>query len=212
MILGFFFWLGCLFWFFGISSYAVYAYRRTVIFTVFAILFFTIHWRVNMFSKIKALHKSYRENQKETIIVDIHSSHNEVADNNLTIASFLNENGESGDDSVFYDGLSKNTTFIASNMAINGNVIADGMVYILGRVNGDISVIDGTIKIIKNGVVKGNIVTRYLITDGRSEGKITASDIVVLENGYIKGCVIYDSLSIRAGGIIDGKTTLRKKK
>ncbi|ENH2643537.1 hypothetical protein ABVY98_003782 [Escherichia coli] len=70
---GIFFWLGCLCWFIGICAYAVYAYRQTVIFTVFAILFLTIYWRVNMFSKIKELHKTYRKNQKETIVVDIHS-------------------------------------------------------------------------------------------------------------------------------------------
>lgn len=165
-----------------------------------------------MFSKIKELHKTYRKNQKETIVVDIHSYHNDVADNNLTIASFLNKNSESEDDSFFHDGLSKNTTFIASNMTINGNVVADGIVYILGRVNGNITVIDGTIKIIKNGVVNGNMVARYLISGGHSEGKVIASDIVVLESGHIKGCVIYDSLSIRSGGVIDGKTSLRKKK
>ena len=208
----FFFWLGCLCWFIGICAYAVYAYRQTVIFTVFAILFLTMYWRVNMFSKIKELHKTYRKNQKKTIVVDIHSYHNDVADNNLTIASFLNKNSELEDDSFFHDGLSKNTTFIASNMTINGNVVADGIVYILGRVNGNITVIDGTIKIIKNGVVNGNMVARYLISDGHSEGKVIASDIVVLENGHIKGCVIYDSLSIRSGGVIDGKTSLRKKK
>ena len=56
------------------------------------------------------------------------------------------------------------------------------------------------------------MVARYLISDGHSEGKVIASDIVVLENGHIKGCVIYDSLSIRSGGVIDGKTSLRKKK
>lgn len=165
-----------------------------------------------MFSKIKELHKTYKKNQKETIVVDIHSYHNEGVDNNLTIASFLNENSESGNDSFFHESSSRNTTFIASNMTINGNIVADGTVYILGRVNGNVSVIDGTIKIIKNGVVNGNMVARYLISDGHSEGKITASDIVVLENGYIKGCVIYDSLSIRSGGVIDGKTSLRKKK
>lgn len=178
-------------------------------FTVFAILFFTIYWRINMFSKIKELHKS-KMNQKGVIVVDIH--HNGSTDNSITIASFLNKNRESGDDSSFYDSVSKNTTFIASNMTINGNIIANGTVYVLGRVNGNINVIDGTINIIKDGIVKGNFVAKNLISDGCSEGKIIASDIIVLENGHIKGCVIYDSLSIRPSGIIDGKTSLRKKK
>ena len=100
-------------------------------------------------------------------------------------------------------------TVIASDVRFNGNIIATGMVYIHGKVYGNIESANGMIKIMRNGYVEGNIVAREVAVDGTIIGECHADVIDIQDHGKITGSIVYQSLAIKRGGEFCGQAEIR---
>ena len=100
----------------------------------------------------------------------------------------------------------QNNTVISSDVRFEGNIIASGQVYIYGEVHGNIESNGGIIKIMRNGLVQGNIVCRELIVDGTVNGECKSESIDIYENGTLNGAMSYASLAIKKGGVFIGKS------
>ncbi|HKS34890.1 MAG TPA: polymer-forming cytoskeletal protein [Enterobacteriaceae bacterium] len=102
----------------------------------------------------------------------------------------------------------QNSTVIATGVRFDGNIISSGQVYIYGTVHGNIDAKEGLIKIMRNGVVEGDITSRDLIIDGIVNGNCRSESIDVYENGAITGTIAYSSLTIKKGASFTGRSEL----
>lgn len=100
-------------------------------------------------------------------------------------------------------------TVIASDVRFDGNIIATGMVYIHGKVYGNIESANGMIKIMRNGYVEGNIVAREVTVDGTIIGECHADVIDIQDHGKITGSIVYQNLAIKRGGEFCGQAEIR---
>lgn len=97
------------------------------------------------------------------------------------------------------------TTVIASDVRFEGNIISTGHVYIYGLLQGNIDAKDNLIKIMRGGLVEGNIVCRELIIDGTVLGQCTGDTVEIYENGSMTGTLAYRTLAVKKGGIFSGQ-------
>lgn len=102
----------------------------------------------------------------------------------------------------------QNNTVIATGVQFEGNITSDGQVYIYGTVHGNIDAKEGLIKVMRNGVVEGDITSRELIIDGIVNGNCRSESIDVYENGNITGTIAYSSLTIKKGASFTGRSEL----
>lgn len=96
-------------------------------------------------------------------------------------------------------------TVIASEVHFEGNITASGQVYIYGEVHGNIISNGGLVKIMRNGLVKGNITCSTLAIDGMLIGECKSESIDIHEHGKINGSLAYTTLSVKNGGVFIGK-------
>ena len=102
----------------------------------------------------------------------------------------------------------QNNTVIASGVRFEGNITSNGQVYIYGTVHGNIDAKEGLIKVMRNGVVEGDITSRELIIDGIVNGNCRSESIDIYENGNITGTIAYSSLTIKKGASFTGRSEL----
>ncbi|MEX6246854.1 polymer-forming cytoskeletal protein [Providencia hangzhouensis] len=93
----------------------------------------------------------------------------------------------------------KSNTVISRDVIFEGNITSNEQVHIYGKVIGNITGKDNTVKVMLNGQVTGNITCKELVVNGRIEGR--AYDTICIENnGEIHGTIHYSSLSIKRVG------------
>lgn len=102
----------------------------------------------------------------------------------------------------------QNNTVIAIGVRFEGNITSSSQIYIYGTVHGNIDAKEGLIKIMRNGVVEGDITSRELIIDGIVNGNCRSESIDVYENGNITGTLAYSSLTIKKGASFTGRSEL----
>ena len=106
-------------------------------------------------------------------------------------------------------GMKNNdTTVIAKNVSVEGNIISSGHVYIYGHLKGDINTEDGVIKIMHGGEVDGNITSKEIIVDGNMSGHCISDSLEIAENGKVSGTITYNRLSIKKGGAFSGQAEM----
>ena len=99
----------------------------------------------------------------------------------------------------------QNNTLVAADVHFEGNITAAGQVYIYGTVRGNIDSRDGIIKIMRSGLVEGNITSRELIVDGTVKGECWSDSIDIYEHGKIHGAITYATLAVKKGGALVGQ-------
>lgn len=108
------------------------------------------------------------------------------------------------DKTVSAEDKSSNTV-IASGVRFEGNINANGQIYVYGTIVGNIESQEGIVKIMRNGLVEGNIHSRELIVDGGVKGLCRAESVDICENGRVEGTLTYGALSIKKGGLFTGQ-------
>ncbi|MGV3345555.1 polymer-forming cytoskeletal protein [Enterobacteriaceae bacterium LUAb1] len=98
-----------------------------------------------------------------------------------------------------------NNTIISSEVRFEGNITASGQVYIYGEVYGNIDAVNGMVKVMRNGLVKGNITSRELIIDGVVNGECKSETIDIDIHGNVNGALMYAALSVKKGGVFVGR-------
>ena len=98
------------------------------------------------------------------------------------------------------------TTVIAGDAAVSGDLCGTGSVLIEGTVTGGIKV-DGTVTVARSGLVKGPIEAENVCVAGSVTGNIAARAAVRLEvTGSITGSVTMRSFTIEDGGYFNGQS------
>lgn len=111
---------------------------------------------------------------------------------------------------MFLKGSEKLESFIGTNTHFKGNIKTSGTLRVDGSAEGNIEadwVILGD-----KAFLKGNASARGIIVGGRVEGNLSAEEIIEIKpKGCIKGDIITTKLVVAEGGLLDGRTTMRKE-
>ncbi|HEM6845433.1 TPA: polymer-forming cytoskeletal protein [Providencia rettgeri] len=103
----------------------------------------------------------------------------------------------------------KSNTIISRDVIFEGNITSNEQVHIYGKVIGNITGKENTVKVMLNGQVTGNITCKELVVNGRIEGECLSDTICIENNGEIHGTIHYSSLSIKKGGILSGQAQVK---
>ena len=95
---------------------------------------------------------------------------------------------------------------LSSDAEIKGTIKFNGTMRIDGNVNGTISTSNGELVVSKSGIVNATVTTKSAVIDGRVEGKITASDkVVLMERAHFVGELQAKTLVIEEGVVFVGR-------
>jgi cytoskeletal protein CcmA (bactofilin family) len=95
------------------------------------------------------------------------------------------------------------TTFIATQMLIQGSLHTSKPIKVAGRIEGQLTC-DESIHIDAGGFVKGSIVADEVIVQGFCEGIIHCNHLVIRAGGHFKGDVCSRFLSVEAKALFEG--------
>lgn len=96
-------------------------------------------------------------------------------------------------------------SIISGDVAITGNIEASVDLHIDGSVKGDIA----CAALVQGGesCIKGHVSAKNARIGGTIEGSLHAEELVIEATARITGAVSYETISIAAGGQIDGRMT-----
>lgn len=104
-----------------------------------------------------------------------------------------------------------NNTVIARDVCFEGNLKAVGQVYIYGEVQGNIIANEGVVKVMRSGLVNGNISSQELIINGTVKGECKAESMDIGEHANINGALDYVTLSVKKGAMFVGSVETSRK-
>ncbi len=104
------------------------------------------------------------------------------------------------------------SAILSSDAEIEGTINFDGIMRIDGSVNGKISTDNGELVVSQSGIVNATITTKSAVIDGRVDGKIIASDKVVLkQKAHLIGDLQAKKLVIEEGVVFAGRCNVNPK-
>jgi cytoskeletal protein CcmA (bactofilin family) len=100
---------------------------------------------------------------------------------------------------------------IGRSIVIKGEISGAETLYVDGRVDGSINLLENRVTIGRNGTVKGGIAAREVVVMGKVEGNLVVSDRVdIRSEGSVTGDVVAQRLSIEDGAFFKGSVDLGK--
>lgn len=116
---------------------------------------------------------------------------------------------EKKDEVISSSGVAE--TIVGTSVKLKGNLQSGGDITIDGSVNGEIKT-KGSVNIGPNANVIANVKAKQVIVAGTVQGNIEAIERLTLtETGRVYGDVVVNLLSISAGAIFTGKSTMIEK-
>jgi cytoskeletal protein CcmA (bactofilin family) len=105
---------------------------------------------------------------------------------------------------------SHSLSIVAADMIVSGNLEAQGVVRVEGRVTGDVRA-GIQILLSEGGVIEGNLHTREAVIGGEVRGSITALDRVEVQaSAAVQGDVVAPRLLIQEGGRVNGSIRMEQ--
>ncbi len=103
-------------------------------------------------------------------------------------------------------------TIVGTSVKLKGTLKSDGDITVDGSVNGEIKTTKGAVNIGPNAHVIANIKAKRVTIAGTVQGNIEAVERLTLtETGRVYGDIVANLLSISAGAIFTGKSTMLEK-
>jgi cytoskeletal protein CcmA (bactofilin family) len=113
-----------------------------------------------------------------------------------------------GDKTIQQEGDNDNFTFLGKGVDFKGIVTFDGTVRVDGRLEGEIHT-SGTLIVGEHAVIKGIISAGTLMTSGKINGTVTATDrIQILKPGIVIGDIRTPALAIEDGAHFHGMSDM----
>lgn len=95
-------------------------------------------------------------------------------------------------------------SIIAPDMVVTGNLKAEGVVRIEGRVTGNVAA-ENQILLSQGGVVEGDLATREAVLAGEVHGTVAATERVEVQaTAAVHGDIVTPRLLIQEGGRLNG--------
>ena len=101
-------------------------------------------------------------------------------------------------------GFRRRGTVIDQGLKIVGNVTADGLVEVRGRIEGDLEC--SSLVIAKTASILGSVAAEHIVVDGRVEGPVIGRDVCLKSGAHVVGDVQHDILRIESGAHFDGRS------
>ena len=102
------------------------------------------------------------------------------------------------------------TAYLTPDCKIKGTIKFNGLIRIDGKVDGKIITDNGELVIGKTGTVNATINTKSAIIEGKVDGKITASDKVVLkQEAHLIGDLQAKTLVVEKGVVFAGRCNVK---
>jgi cytoskeletal protein CcmA (bactofilin family) len=102
------------------------------------------------------------------------------------------------------------TAYLTHDCKIKGTIKFNGLIRIDGKVDGKIITDNGELIVGETGTVNATINTKSAIIEGRVEGKITASDKVVLkQKAHLIGDLQAKTLVVEEGVVFTGRCNVK---
>ncbi|EAA3705519.1 hypothetical protein D8R48_22810 [Salmonella enterica subsp. enterica serovar Newport] len=96
------------------------------------------------------------------------------------------------------------TTVIGEGTVMEGNILRGRNAEVYGGLTGDITLPDGTVRVMPGGTVSGTVRAAGIVIGGEVEGCCEAQDVTVLEAGVLRGICRSVAFSIKPGGVFTG--------
>ena len=125
----------------------------------------------------------------------------------MGILSSSNSKPTSGDAQV-RRGESPQLTIVSQGTEITGDITAQGVIKIEGKVEGSIRAA-GQVLVAKGGVVQGDIYTREAVLGGNVRGAVHAEERVEVQaTALIEGDIMTRRIQIAEGGQVNGAISM----
>lgn len=95
-------------------------------------------------------------------------------------------------------------TVIGEGTVMEGNILQGRHAEVYGSLIGDITLPDGTVRVMPGGTVTGTVRAAGIVVGGAVDGCCEAQDVTVLEEGDLRGICRSVAFSIRPGGMFTG--------
>ncbi len=95
-------------------------------------------------------------------------------------------------------------TVIGTNLRVVGNVRADGLVKVYGRIEGELDC--RLLDVSRSAEVIGPVTAEKVTIDGRVEGPIVASIVLLKSHAQVVGDIHYEFLSLESGAVLEGRS------
>jgi cytoskeletal protein CcmA (bactofilin family) len=93
-------------------------------------------------------------------------------------------------------------TVIADGLRIVGQVTAEGLVEVNGRIEGELHCT--SLVIARGAHVSGSVAAERIIVDGKVEGPIRGGDVVLKSQAHVVGDIHHRTLTVERGAFFDG--------
>jgi cytoskeletal protein CcmA (bactofilin family) len=95
-------------------------------------------------------------------------------------------------------------TIIAKGLKIKGSVSAEGLVEVSGHIEGDVHCT--SLFVSPKAIVNGGIEADRVVVNGRVEGPIRGSEVVLKSHAHVVGDIQHKHLSIERGAYFEGRS------
>jgi len=97
----------------------------------------------------------------------------------------------------------RHVTVIAEGLNIEGNVSAEGLVEVHGKIVGELNCT--ALHVADKGHIIGKIVSEDVVVNGTVDGPIHGGDVALKSQASVIGDVHHNSISIEKGAFFDGR-------
>lgn len=98
---------------------------------------------------------------------------------------------------------------VAKSTTVRGNLSVENKLFVDGKVEGFIES-NTTVTVGKDGVIDGTFKIERLVVSGKVKGIVECSICEILSGGLVEGELMVGSLIVESGGMIEGKTSMKK--
>jgi cytoskeletal protein CcmA (bactofilin family) len=94
-------------------------------------------------------------------------------------------------------------TVIGDGLQIQGNVTADGLVEVNGKIEGNLHCT--SLIVSPKAHINGTIIAERVVVNGKVEGPIQGGEVVLKSQAHVVGDIHHQSLTIEKGAYFDGR-------
>ena len=107
------------------------------------------------------------------------------------------------------DSLKSTSSYISSDMKIDGHIDSKGTILISGKVTGNVKANSLTLE--TSGVISGNVRAADTEIMGSQKGNISSKRLTILDGAKLRGNIVCEELIIEHGSDITGRISALKK-